>query len=575
MENPQDIVKGLQKIGEDEGFRVICRQTVDYEWGREISNSRINLMPLVVVLPENAQQVACCVKFCTENNVPFRVRSGGHQHEGMCSLDDGVVIRLSKINQIEYVPKESDDDHDKAWIGAGKPLQDVYNELQMSNKTIPGGGCQTVNIGGLTLGGGWGTSVRKMGLTCDNVEAFEMVTAEGKVIDEVRDLGSYSDLFWALRGGGGGNFGIVTRFLFRLSEIGEKVSTFSMQWHKKETQWGESEKAKMVAIVKDYLEQQAGFSIKLTTAMGLRVKHRFMKDYYPIGLAGKFYGPVCKLQEIMDPFLEKHKPSLAKFEETYFPPKDEAGFDTFSSSKKEASHEGAPQLSDLINNLVDVVNLGVPFGELNEAPAVDAAKPVSYQEKPPAVTCSEPWPHKISSGFPRSPDHYSNIAEKAIGIINKANNKECTKSKTEKNKGVNKNNEADEKLTENAARLYMVLHSMPGARGGIEPEDTAFYWRDKDFIVQFQAWWAKPSEKDRHKSAQAYEEEQQKYINWIKEARKELAPDLEGAFINFVDKDIPVEEYYGGNLERLKEIKNTYDKKNVFRFPLSIPPAKD
>ena len=145
-------IDALWEIGVEEGFRVIRwtpNGNVDYDWAREISNSRFELEPTAIALPETAEQVARCVTFCVENRVPLRVRSGGHQHEGMCSLDDGVVIRLSELNAIEY------DGEDRVWIGVGKPLKEIYDELQLHGKTIPGGGCWSVNVGGLALGGGW------------------------------------------------------------------------------------------------------------------------------------------------------------------------------------------------------------------------------------------------------------------------------------------------------------------------------------------------------------------------------------------------------------------------------------
>ena len=106
----------------------------------------------------------------------------------------------------------------------------------------------------------------------------------------------------------------------------------------------------------------------------------------------------------------------------------------------------------------------------------------------------------------------------------------------------------------------MMLHGMPGKHGLLKPSDSAFYWRYKDFIVQFQAWWADPRSKDGDS-----------YIKWIESSRKTLEPYMEGAFVNFVDKDIPVKDYYGGNFKRLKEIKRKWDPNNVFDFPLGIP----
>lgn len=581
-----NVVEELKKIGSKHNFRVVDRQTVDYDKAREISNSRINRSPSVVVFPKNADQVGLCVEACNRHEARFRVRSGGHHHEGMCSLDGGVVIRLSEINKIQHVRQGDegfiDDGVDRAWIGVGKPLQEVYDELEKgpeeqdpssmppplplippppTNKTIPGGGCQTVNIGGLTLGGGWGTSVRKMGLTCDNFDQAELVTAEGKVIRvkkpkkgelSTEEEKKKENLFWALRGGGGGNFGIVTRFLFRLSDIGETVSTVSIQW-------GERSEAEMAAVVQAYLEKQPEFPVELSTTMVLRVDHRFRKVYNPIGMGGKYYGPLEELQQKVKLFSEDLNPSSVEFKETHFSPKKT---DTLRlASTSEAVPQGSPaassatvpgepppQLSGLINDLVDFMHFGDSLGAVGGPKS--ASKDLAHQNPPPSITCSDPWPHKISSGFVKTDMSPEAMAKAAVGILLHSNpGKEAR-----------------------AASLYMVLHGMPGQKSAVGRRDSAFYWRKNDFLVQFQAWWSKPNlDQDFHKRAEAFEKEQRQYIEWIAKARTTLKPYMEGAFVNFVDKNIPVEEYYGGNFERLKAIKRQWDPNHVFRFPLGIP----
>ena len=107
-------------------------------------------------------------------------------------------------------------------------LGEVYKALEQKNKTIPGGGCMNVNVGGLTQGGGWGMNSRKDGLTCDNILAVEVVLASGDIVQASND--NHPDLFWAIRGGGGGNFGVVTRFLFKLQNISPEICIFRFSW---------------------------------------------------------------------------------------------------------------------------------------------------------------------------------------------------------------------------------------------------------------------------------------------------------------------------------------------------------
>jgi FAD/FMN-containing dehydrogenase len=120
-----------------------------YDQDRVIANSRFDYYPALIAYCENAEHVACCINFCRTFDVPFRVRSGGHQHEGMCSANDVVLIDLSRMTTIEFVGG----DDTLAWIPAGKKLHDVYDQLEVRARIIPGGSCDSVNVGGLRRAG--------------------------------------------------------------------------------------------------------------------------------------------------------------------------------------------------------------------------------------------------------------------------------------------------------------------------------------------------------------------------------------------------------------------------------------
>jgi FAD/FMN-containing dehydrogenase len=133
-----------------------------------------------------------------------------------------VVVDVSRISAIRVAA-----DGKTAVVGAGAQLIDVYSELFAHGVTIPAGSCATVGVAGLTLGGGVGFTSRALGLTCDNVASLQIVTAAGELL--TCDASHHSDLFWACRGGGGGNFGIVTSFTYRTHPI-STVSTYSVEW---------------------------------------------------------------------------------------------------------------------------------------------------------------------------------------------------------------------------------------------------------------------------------------------------------------------------------------------------------
>jgi FAD/FMN-containing dehydrogenase len=166
-----------------------------------------DLHPLAVVQCTSAADVATAIKFAKQQKLKCRPKAGGHSYVGVSSLKGGMVIDVSRITKASY-----DASTKIATIGAGKQLYNAHSALANHGRTIPTGTCPTVAAAGLTLGGGLGIASRQFGLTCDQVEGLTMVTADGK--KKTVNASQHSDLFWASRGGGGGNFGVVTSIRF-------------------------------------------------------------------------------------------------------------------------------------------------------------------------------------------------------------------------------------------------------------------------------------------------------------------------------------------------------------------------
>jgi FAD/FMN-containing dehydrogenase len=175
--------------------------------------------PAAIVRVAEAFDVATCVRRAGGRGVALAARSGGHSYEGWSTPDGGIVVDVSALNSVKV---RSDG---TVVVGAGTRLSDVYAALAAAGRALPGGSCPTVGIAGLTLGGGIGVLCRAYGLTCDRLRAADVVTADGDIrtVDAHRD----PDLFWALRGGGGGNAAIVTAFTFETVPA-PAVSTFSL-----------------------------------------------------------------------------------------------------------------------------------------------------------------------------------------------------------------------------------------------------------------------------------------------------------------------------------------------------------
>jgi FAD/FMN-containing dehydrogenase len=194
---------------------------VGYRTAVELSDPSYDVVsPQGVAYCASASDVVSCVEFVRNHGILFSARAGGHSYAGY-STSTGLVIDVTRLAGVQPGSDSI------AVVGAGVRLIDVYSTLGAQSLALPGGSCPTVGIAGLALGGGVGVLGRKFGLTCDNLLGAQVVLASG---EQVRaSAGSHPDLYWALRGGGGGNFGIVTSFTFQCHPIGE-LGLFTLVW---------------------------------------------------------------------------------------------------------------------------------------------------------------------------------------------------------------------------------------------------------------------------------------------------------------------------------------------------------
>ncbi len=183
-----------------------------YETARRVWSGSIDRYPAAIARCHDAEDVAAAVSAAVDLGVPLAVRGGGHSVAGHGTCDDGVVIDLSPMRQVLVDP-----DARRATVSGGALLGDLDAATQEHGLAVPAGQVSHTGVAGLTLGGGVGYLMRKHGLTIDSLMAAEVVTATGEIVRA--DDRTNADLFWALRGGGG-NFGVVTKFEFELQDVG-------------------------------------------------------------------------------------------------------------------------------------------------------------------------------------------------------------------------------------------------------------------------------------------------------------------------------------------------------------------
>ncbi|MED4001716.1 FAD-binding oxidoreductase [Priestia aryabhattai] len=189
--------------------KVVTPKDPIYEEARQEWNRAIDKFPLVIVYCEKKQDVVNAIQWARKHRVDIRIRSGGHHYEGYSTGDCVLVIDISRLNGLKLDRKRN-----ILKMEGGAKNTEVYDFIGSNGYVFQGGTCPTVGVSGFTLGGGWGLSSRLYGLGCDSLIELELVNYEGKIIKANKSCNA--DLFWACRGAGGGNFGVVASMTFQL-----------------------------------------------------------------------------------------------------------------------------------------------------------------------------------------------------------------------------------------------------------------------------------------------------------------------------------------------------------------------
>jgi FAD/FMN-containing dehydrogenase len=198
------------------GGALIASGDAEYEDARKVYNAMIDRRPALIARPAGVDDVAKAIAFARDHQLPLAIRGGGHNGAGLGTVDDGVVIDMSRLNDVQVDPQAR-----TARVGGGATLGQLDAATGEHGLATPSGIISTTGVGGITLGGGLGHMTRTFGLAIDNLLEAELVLASGERVRASAD--EHPDLYWAIRGGGG-NFGVVTSFLFRLHEVPSVVA---------------------------------------------------------------------------------------------------------------------------------------------------------------------------------------------------------------------------------------------------------------------------------------------------------------------------------------------------------------
>jgi FAD/FMN-containing dehydrogenase len=202
--------------------RIVLPDNPQYDTARQVFNTFFNKYPLIIVFAQETRDVINAIKWARCNDIPIRIRSGRHNYEGLSVRDGGIIIDVSEMKRVEI-----DRTGNTATIQTGLRDYQMAQLLGEQGLVVPPGLCPTTGIAGFTLGGGQSSLSRPWGLAIDNLIEAEIVLSDGCVLHASKE--EHADLFWALRGGGGGNFGVCTSFRFRTRPL-ETVAYTQISW---------------------------------------------------------------------------------------------------------------------------------------------------------------------------------------------------------------------------------------------------------------------------------------------------------------------------------------------------------
>lgn len=266
---------------------VVTKESYEYEESRKCWNRAIQKYPLVIVYCHSNDEIINAIDWAKKNSLPIRIRSGSHNYEGFSTGNDVVVIDTSRMNKIEI-----NEEKNIVKIQGGVRNRELYEFLGSRLFPFPGGGCPTVGIAGLVLGGGWGYSSRYLGLACDSLIELEIINYRGKVLRASNNENEM--LFWACKGAGGGNFGVVTSMTFKLPNI-KKMATLI------EINCSDIVLEEKIELVKLWQKKIRILDSRINMKMAI---YNSRDNGKGIKITGLFYGTKEECNRILNPFKE-------------------------------------------------------------------------------------------------------------------------------------------------------------------------------------------------------------------------------------------------------------------------------
>lgn len=487
-----------------------------YNEKRKVFNRRFDFRPSIIVFPTTAKEVSFFVNYAKARLIEIRVRGGGHDHEGESVATDAIVLDMSKINYADV-----DKDQGVVRLGPGGIFMNLITVLNAAKVGIPHGTCQTVGITGFTLGGGWGPWTRMYGMCCESLVGATIVLGNGDIKELTEDCPD-RELLWALRGGGGFSYGIVTELVIKTFPLPEVSNKFEVSWTT--TPGIEVLRAWEEVIGYDSNEKLIGTNLKMVAKP--EDKESVDESIHYCYFYGYYEGDEEEIRATVAEWFT----TVPDYEFKIVEETDDRPHLQFSTWDRLPARKLTATKANLLGAFRDIPLEG-----------------------------DKPAPHKITSRL---------VNETGWDEEGRRNLIRSLRSNLLSREGED----------EHGVMAYVTLGAISGKfyRDYSQEEGelgSAFPYKKRPFTIQYQTWW----ETNGPTTAEAAVKNgvnlyTNRAMDWIQTCRQMSFPQTSGAFISFKDAGIPTETYFMQNYKELIRIKKDYseDKLNRFRSRKTI-----
>ena len=508
------------------------KQMIAYQQACQLFNRRLQKKPLAIIKCTSTEEVKIAYKAAIDYNLPISVRSGGNDHEGESTETNTIVLDLLKMNSLTLDPITG-----IAAIGPGNRFIELTTALAKKGVMIPHSTSGSVALAGFIMGGGSGPWTRKYGMCCESLLQAEIVLGIGET--QVVSVANKPELLWALKGGGGLSYGIVTRFFVQTFPLPPSLIKFELEWNCYDKQTQELIEH---TPTKDILQRWEAIINADSTGCLIGTNLKINAKHFP---AEQHKTPDIDTESIkhnclMYGFWEGNSASLNHFIQIQF--------NEFDLVPDEIRIEGMGGLTKAYGE-----NL-MPNWERESFQHLQAdLQGISRSPNPADV--DEPAPHKVTSRLVNQTglrDGYKPLLESLTSHYVLEGNRQL------------------------GLFTYVTLGAITGdyyrTMGEEQKRRSAFPYKDRQYTIQYQTWWNNAlQEKQQLQDSQVFTRIN-RALDWIDASRNYDIPNTSGAFISFKDKAIPTDVYFDHSYAALKRIKAAYsqDSFNHFRSRKSI-----